>query len=63
MSLRRKRTPARVRFFVCEIFTVISLQDGVGWEISTLIWGNNRGPNIDSHEQQMRPELQDWLQF
>ena len=29
----------------------------------TVIWGNRRGANIDSHKQQMRPELRDWLRF
>ena len=31
---------------ICEIFTVISLQEGVGWEMFTVIWGNLPGSNI-----------------
>ena len=44
---------------ICEIFTVISLQEGVGWEIFTVIWGSLLGSNIDSQDQQTHSELQD----
>ena len=33
------------------------LQEGVGCEVSTAIWADSQ------EEQQMRPELQDWLRF
>ena len=48
-------------FVVCEIFTVIALQDWVGWGIFTVIPGCSRRVNSDSQHLEARPELQDWL--
>ena len=48
-------------FIICEIFTVIALQDWVDWEISTVIPGYPRRANSDSQHLEARPELQDWL--
>ena len=45
------------------IFMVISLQDGVGWGILTVIGGITGGANNDSQEEQMRPQVQDLLRF
>ena len=50
-------------FIICEIFTVITLQDWVGWGISTVIPGYPRRANSDSQHSEARPELQDWLRF
>ena len=50
-------------FILCEIFTVISLQDWVGWGIFTAIPGYPRRANGDSQHFEARPELQDWLWF
>ena len=36
-----------------EMLTVISLQQGVCWEMFAVIWGNHWGANIDSQEQHM----------
>ena len=49
------------RFYYCEIFTVIALQDWVGWGIFTVIPGNPRRTNGDSQHLEARPELQDGL--
>ena len=48
-------------FIICEIFTVIALQDGVGWGIFTVIPGCPRRANGDCQHLETRPELQDWL--
>ena len=50
-------------FIICEIFTVITLQEWVGWGIFTVIPGYPRRANGDSQHLEARPELQDWLQF
>ena len=50
-------------FIICEIFTVITLQDWVGWGIFTVIPGYPRGANGNSQHLEARPELQDWLRF
>ena len=50
-------------FIICEIFTVIALQDWVGWGIFTVIPGYPRRVNGDSQRLEARPELQDWLRF
>ena len=49
--------------YFCEMLTIVSLQERVGWEIFTIVWGNHRGANVDNKEQQTRPELQDWFRF
>ena len=59
----QKRESISNFFFCSKIFTVISLQEGVGWDIFPVLWGNRWETNIDSQKQQMCPELQDWLQF
>ena len=46
---------------ICEIFTVITLQDWVGWGIFTVIPGYPRRANSDSQHLEARPELLDWL--
>ena len=48
--------------FICEIFTVITLRDWVGWGIFTVIPGYPRRVN-DSQHLEARPDLQDWLWF
>ena len=48
-------------FIICEIFTIITLQDWVGWEIFTVIPGCPWRANDDSQHLEARPELQDWL--
>ena len=48
-------------FIICEIFTVIALQDWAGWGIFTVIPGNPRRTKGDSQHFEARPELQDWL--
>ena len=48
-------------FIICEIFTVITLQDWVGWGIFTVIPGYPRRTNGDSQHLEASPELQDWL--
>ena len=48
---------------ICEIFTVIALQDWVGWRIFTVIPGYPLRANGDSQHLEARPELQDWLRF
>ena len=50
-------------FIICEIFTVIALQDWVGWGIFTVIPVYSRRANGDSQHLEARPELQDWLRF
>ena len=50
-------------FILCEIFTVITLQDWVGWGTCTVIPGYPRRANDDSQHLEARPELQDWLRF
>ena len=50
-------------FIICEIFTVITLQDWVGWGIFTVILGYPRRANGDCQHLEARPELQDWLLF
>ena len=50
-------------FSICEIFTVITLQDWVGWGIFTVIPGYPRRAKGDSQHLEARPELQDWLWF
>ena len=48
-------------FITCEMFTVIALQDWVGWGIFTVIPGYPQRTNGDSQHLEARPELQDWL--
>ena len=57
-------------FIICDIyiyfiFTVITLQDWVGWGIFTVIPGYPRRTNGDSQhlepKLEARPELEDWL--
>ena len=48
---------------ICEIFTVITLQDWVGWGIFTLIPGYPRSASGDSQHLEARSDLQDWLRF
>ena len=48
-------------FIICEIFTVIALQDWVGWGIFAVIAGYTRRANSDSQHLEARPELQDRL--
>ena len=50
-------------FIICEIFTVIALQDWVGWGIFTVIAGYPRRANGDSQHLEAPPELQDCLRF
>ena len=50
-------------FSICEISTVITLQDWVGWGIFTEIPGYPRRANGESQHLEARPELQDWPQF
>ena len=50
-------------FITCEIFTVIALQDWVGWGIFAVIPGYPRRANGDSQHLEARPELQGWLRF
>ena len=50
-------------FIICEIFTLITLQDWVGWGIFTIIPGYLRRASGDSQHLETRPELQDWLRF
>ena len=50
-------------FIICEIFTVITLQDWVGWGIFTVILGYPRRASGDSQHLEARSELQDWLRF
>ena len=50
-------------FIVCKIFTVIALQDWVGWGIFTVLPGYPRRANGDSQHLEALQELQDWLQF
>ena len=42
-------------------FTLVALQDWVGWGIFTVIPGYLRRANGDSQHLEARPELQDWL--
>ena len=49
-------------FFICEMFTVMTLQDWVGWGIFTVIPGYPRRTNGGSQHLEARPELQGWLQ-
>ena len=46
-------------FILCEKFTVITLQDWIGWGIFTVIPGSSRRANGDSQHLETRPELQD----
>ena len=48
---------------MCEIFTVIALQDWVGWGIFTVIPGYPRRANGDSQHLKACPQLQDWLRL
>ena len=48
-------------FIICEIFTVMTLQDWVGWGIFAVIPGNPRRAHSDSQHLEACPELQDWL--
>ena len=48
-------------FIICEILTVITFQDWVGWGIFTIIPGCPRRANGDSQYLEARPELQDWI--
>ena len=48
-------------FIICEIFTVIALQDWVGWGIFTVIPGYPGRANGESQHLEARPELQCWL--
>ena len=48
---------------ICEIFTVIALQDWVDWGIFTVIPGYPRRAKGDSQHLEARPELQDWPRF
>ena len=50
-------------FIICEIFTVITLRDWVGWGIFTVIPGYPRKAKSDSQHLEGHPELQDWLRF
>ena len=50
-------------FIICEIFTVIALQDWVGWGIFTVIPGYPLRANGDSQHFEAQLELQDWLRF
>ena len=50
-------------FIICEIFTVIALEDWVGWGIFTVIPRYPPRGNGDSQHLKARPELQDWLRF
>ena len=50
-------------FIICGIFTVITLQDWVGWGIFAVIPGYPRGANGDSQHLEARTELQDLLRF
>ena len=50
-------------FIICEIFTVIALQDWVGWRIFTVSPGHPLRANGDSQHLETHPELQDWLRF
>ena len=50
-------------FIICEVFTVIALQDWVGWGIFTVIPRYPRRASGDSQHLEARPELQDWLRF
>ena len=50
-------------FLICEIITVIALQDWVGWGIFAVIPGHPQRANGDSQHLEARPELQDWLRF
>ena len=50
-------------FILCEIFTVIALQDWVGWGIFTVIPGCLRRANGDIQHLEARPELHDGLRF
>ena len=45
-------------FIICEIFTIITLQDWVRWGIFTVIPGNPRRTNGDSQHLEALPELQ-----
>ena len=47
-------------FIICEMFTVIALQDWVRWGIFTVIPGYPRRTSGDSQHLEARPELQDW---
>ena len=44
-------------FIICEIFTVIALQDWGGWGIFTVIPGYPRRANGDSQHLEAHPEL------
>ena len=50
-------------FNLCEIFTVIALQDWVSWGIFTVIPGFPRRANGVSQHLEARPELRDWPRF
>ena len=50
-------------FIICEIVTVITLQDWVGWGIFTVIPGYPWRASGESLHLEARPELQDWLRF
>ena len=43
-------------FITCELFTVIALQDWVGWGIVTVIPGHPRRANGDNQHLEARPE-------
>ena len=49
-------------FIICEIFTVIALQDWADWGIFAVILGYPRRAHSDSQHLEAHPELQDWLQ-
>ena len=48
-------------FIICEILTVIALQDWVSWGIFIVILGYQRRANSDSQHLEAHLELQDWL--
>ena len=50
-------------FILWEIFTVITLQDWVGWGIFTVIPGYPQRASGDSQHLEARSELQDWHRF
>ena len=50
-------------FIICEILSVIALQDRVGWGIFAVIPGYPRRANGDSQNLEAHPESQDWLRF
>ena len=50
-------------FIICEMLTVIALQDWVGWGIFAIIPGYPQRGAGDSQHLEACPELQDWLRF